>query len=207
MARAASSISSQARALGRLDPERAATFVCDTQERFKSVVHRFGAMAGACNLLAKGSEQVNVPVVATEQVPDKLGNLVEEVSSALPQGTPVFPKKQFSMWVPEVKSNLVKRHPGADQILLSGLEAHVCILQSALDLMADGYEVHVVVDAVSSQRPEERSVALNRLSQSGAFLCTAEMALLQLIRGADSDSFKPINRLLRDAHQAESLGM
>jgi isochorismate hydrolase len=94
----------------------------------------------------------------------------------------------------------------APQVLLLGVEAHVCVLQTALDLLERGLEVHVVVDACSSQRPADRAAALARLAQSGALLATSEMALFQLMRDAKHPSFKTISAMVREP-RPEQLGL
>lgn len=89
--------------------------------------------------------------------------------------------------------------------VLFGLEAHVCVQQTTLDLLAQGFDVHIVVDGVSSQLASDRSVALARLQQAGAFLTTSESVLMELIRGKEHEHFKPISNLLR-ARAKEPLG-
>ena len=113
-------------------------------------------------------------------------------------------KTQFSMCVPEVL-DMFSRHSAISQVLLCGIEAHVCVLQTALDLLDKGYEVHVVVDGVSSQRPADRAVGLSRMAQSGAFLTTSEMVLFQLLKDATHPDFKEISALVKEARPAEQL--
>lgn len=84
------------------------------------------------------------------------------------------------------------------QVLLLGIEAHVCVLQTAVDLIEKGLEVHVLVDGVSSQRPGDRAVALQRMAQSGAFLSSSEMVLFQLMKDAKHKDFKAISGLVKE---------
>jgi isochorismate hydrolase len=92
------------------------------------------------------------------------------------------------------------------QVLLCGIEAHVCVLQTTLDLVEAGYEVHILVDGVSSQRVLDRAAGLHRAAQSGAFLVTSEMALFQLMQDAKADKFKEISKLVQEP-RLDSLGL
>jgi nicotinamidase-related amidase len=101
-----------------------------------------------------------------------MGATVAELAEALPVGATTVAKTRFSMLVPEVAAAL-EALPAVRSVLVVGIEAHVCVLQTALDLMAKGYDVHVLVDGVSSQRLADRAVALHRLSAAGAFMATS----------------------------------
>ena len=195
----------RARSLGRLQSNRTALLVSDVQERFRSILHCFNAVAGSSALLCEGASSLNLPVLVTEQAPEKLGRTVDEVHSCLPSFSHrPLPKHSFSMLTHGTLAEL-RQHINVDQVILCGLETHVCVLQSALDLLSHEYEVHVAADATSSQRESDRSIALNRMMQSGVFVSSSEAILMQLVGGADSETFKPISKLLKK--ERDTIGM
>ncbi|KAK9817134.1 hypothetical protein WJX72_010029 [[Myrmecia] bisecta] len=182
--------------LGKLAPASSALFICDVQERFRHVISNMPAVIDTTHRMTRGAAAFGLPIFVTEQYPKALGNTVAEI--ILPANTPVVAKTHFSMLVPEIKEQLTKLS-AVRQILLVGIEAHVCILQTTLDLLEQGYEVHVVADGVSSQRLGDRAVALQRLASSGAFISTSEMVLFQLLGGAKHPQFKEISALVKEA--------
>lgn len=211
-----------ARSLGQLLPKQSALFVCDIQDRFRTNIKGFPTVISTARRLIKGSMALQLPIVVTEQYPKALGHTVVELVEVLPPAyttTPlpsmqgqqgreaapaaqshhaVFSKTLFSMWTPEVQAHMTQALPHVKQVVLLGIEAHVCVLQTALDLLARGYEVHVVVDGVSSQREVDRAVALQRLAQSGVFLASSEMVLFQLAGDAKAPGFKAISELAKE---------
>lgn len=147
--------------------------------------------------MVRGARELKLPIVVTEQYPKALGATVIEIKSCLPDNSPVVEKTKFSMMVPEVSLHLANL-PNVKKILLVGIEAHVCIFQTAIDLIEDGYEVYLVVDGVSSHRLTDRAVALQRMSQSGVLFVTSEMALFQLLGDAKAPAFKAISALAKE---------
>jgi len=135
--------------------------------------------------------------VVTEQSPTKLGATVAELRDVLPASSPVFAKTLFSMVTPEVEAFLTQ-NAAIKQVMLLGIEGHVCVTQTSLDLLERGYEVHILADGTSSQRLTDREAGLMRMAQSGAFICTSEMALFQLQRDASAAPFKEISALVRE---------
>ena len=195
-------------ALGALKAERAVLFVCDVQERFAPLIHRFDAVEHTAKQLVRGCDAMGVPTIVTEQYPKALGHTVEAVKAHLTETTPVVEKTLFSMCLPEVNARFDGEWQGRDQVILCGIESHVCVMQTALDLAERGCEVHVVVDGVSSQRAEEREIALARLNSiPGAFLCTWEMALFQLAGHAKHENFKAISALAKEERPRPMLTM
>ena len=167
---------------GRLRKEVASVFVCDVQERFRDVIHGMPCVIDTTSRMVRTANALNMPVITTEQYPKGLGKTVEELQAIIDPKY-VFEKTKFSMWTKEVEEAYNKQFDlygsgasGLGQVLLCGIETHVCIFQTALDLLERGVEVHVVVDGVSSQRSGDRSVAVQRLAQAGAWLCTSETA-------------------------------
>mmetsp|Transcript_7087 Transcript_7087/g.8167 ORF Transcript_7087/g.8167 Transcript_7087/m.8167 type:complete len:204 (-) Transcript_7087:379-990(-) len=192
---------------GILKPSTTSLFVCDVQEKFRKIIHEYPSVIEMSRYMLEGANALNIPTVLTEQVPDKLGVTCEELQPHIPTSARNFPKTRFSMMTPDVKEHLKTQLPEVKQILLCGIEAHVCVTQTALDLLADGYEVHLIVDAISSSRAPDREIALQRMSQAGAFLCSAEMAMFQLCGDAKSEHFKAISKLAKQPKAHTQLGL
>jgi len=139
---------------------------------------------------------LNFPVVVTEQYPKAFGKTVKELASSAPPGTAFVTKTRFSMVVPEVEQRL-RDMPHVKQVVLVGIEAHVCVLQTTLDLLQAGYEVHLLMDGLSSQHGHDRAVALKRMARAGAHLSTSEAALFQMLRDAQHPQLKAVSALVR----------
>ena len=108
----------------------------------------------------------------------------------------IIPKTKFSMYVPEVESKL-KENTNLAHILLCGIETHVCVYQTATDLIEKGYNVHIVVDCVSSQREADRAVGIAKLQSIGCQLTTVEMALFELLGDAKHENFKEVSNVVK----------
>jgi nicotinamidase-related amidase len=182
--------------LRKLHPDTTCLLVCDVQEKFRGVIWKFDSVIKAAKLMVEGCRTLDVPQVATEQYPKALGQTISELST---YDFPRIAKMDFSMCTPQVKSLLASLGPGkSENVLIVGLETHVCVLQTALDLLEMGKTVHIVVDGVSSQRPTDRDVALRRLERAGAVLTTCESALFQLMVSASHPKFKIISNLVKE---------
>ncbi|KAM9510612.1 isochorismatase domain-containing protein 2 [Guaruba guarouba] len=179
--------------LGRLRPSRSALLLCDLQERFRPHVHGFGLVLSAAARLRKGCQALGVPVLVTEQRPEVLGPTVPELGV---QDVTPYPKTSFS-GVPVLEAELSAR-PQLSAVILCGIEAQACILQTALDLLERGLDVHLAVDACSSRSPMERAVALRRLRSSGAFLGTSESLVLELLRDSAHPCFRQVLQLIKE---------
>jgi nicotinamidase-related amidase len=168
--------------------DRAAVVVVDVQEGFRSY-GCFGDVAQACARMVEGAGLLGVPVIATEQYPKGLRHTAPEVG--LPAGTQPVEKTVFSAARAE-GFDLA----GRDQVLICGIEAHVCVAQTALDLLDDGLDVQVVTDAVGSRHAHDREVGLHRLDRAGATLTTVEAALLELCERAGTPEFKAVQKVI-----------
>jgi nicotinamidase-related amidase len=176
----------------RLDRGRAALVVVDVQEAFRNVIPGFGGIAGKVATLVRGARELGVPVLVTEQYPRGLGPTVPEVADHLPSPPRPFEKLRFSASEAEGFDL-----GGRDQALVCGIEAHVCVAQTALDLIDAGVEVELAADAVGSRGEVDRDLALRRLERAGAVLTTVEAALFELLRGADAPEFKRVQELVK----------
>ncbi|KAK9803497.1 hypothetical protein WJX73_009314 [Symbiochloris irregularis] len=182
---------------GRLESGQAVVFVCDIQERFRNVASHMPTVIDTVRRLMRGAEALHVPVVVTEQYPAGLGHTVVELRGVQPNNTLVVSKTAFTMLVPEVQAYLSK-HPKIKQVILCGIEAHVCVFQTALDCLERGYEVHLIVDGVSAQYLTDRAVGIQRIAQAGAHLASAQMVLFQMAGNAKHPAFKTISALAKE---------
>jgi nicotinamidase-related amidase len=179
-----------------LDRDAAALVVIDVQEAYRSVLWEYERVARTVSTLVEGAGLLGVPVVLTEQYPKGLGRTVAEVADRLPAGTTRVEKRTLSCCgtADFMTALATLRRP---QILIAGIEAHACVNQTAHDLLAAGYQVHVAYDATSSRRREDYVVAWEKLMASGCVPATSESALLELLRTADAPEFKAVQRLIR----------
>ena len=176
----------------KLDRERAALVVVDVQEAFRPVLHDFEGVAKAVGKLVQGAEAMEVPIVVTEQYPQGLGETVREVGEHLPDDIEPVEKVCFS--AAEADGFDLA---GRDQALVCGIETHVCVNQTVLDLLDQGVEVHVVGDAVGSRTDQNRELGLHKAEQAGAVLTSVETALFELLRGSDAPEFKKVQALVK----------
>jgi nicotinamidase-related amidase len=180
----------------KLDRSRTAVLVIDIQSRLTpamppdalaSVVKYTRALVGA-------AKELGLPVLATEQYPKGLGNLIPEVREVLP--TPPLEKVHFSCGAdPAFAAALEKT--GRRQLVVCGMETHVCVFQTVRDLVAAGYEVHVCSDAVSSRTEEHRRTGLELCRDAGAIVTTAETAIFDLLHEAATPEFKKVAPLVK----------
>lgn len=177
-----------------IEHARSLLLLVDLQEKLMP------AMVGPANLgrqigiLLAAARELAVPVVTSEQYPAGLGPTVAEIGGKL-HPDEVFAKTEFSCYAnPTLRRRL---EAGGDQVILAGIEAHVCVLQTALELVAAGRRVFVVGDAVSSRQADSKTIALQRLAGSGAMIVTTEMVVFEWLRRADRPEFKPVSRLIR----------
>jgi len=178
--------------LGRLVQSQTAFFLCDIQAKFRDGIHHFDRVADVAKRMVVASSVLKIPIAATEQYPQGLGKLVEDLN--LPASTPVIPKTTFSMLVPEIRA-LLKEKSEIKSVVLFGIEAHACVQATALELLPD-YDVHVLVDGVSSRSPLDRSTALERMKAAGVFLTTTESVLLEIMRDSKHPKFREIQKLI-----------
>jgi nicotinamidase-related amidase len=147
-------------------------------------------------VLVAVARRLGLPMLVTEQYPKGLGHTLPELREALGPGTEPLAKVSFSCAAAEpVRTRLAAA--GRRQAVLAGIEAHVCVLMSALDLLAEGYAVHVVADAVTSRTQASWRLAMDQLRQAGAVVTSTETVLFQLLGQADTEEFRELARLIR----------
>ena len=175
----------------KLDRDRAALVVIDVQEAFREAVPSFQDVARGTAALIRGAEALEIPIVVTEQYPKGLGHTVEEVAGQLPEGVEPIEKLCFSASEAEGFDL-----GGRDQALVCGIEAHVCVNQTVLDLLDDGIEVHVALDAVGSRFAESKEIGIEKARLAGAVITSVEAALFELVGRAGTDEFKRVQRVV-----------
>jgi nicotinamidase-related amidase len=171
--------------------------VVDVQERLFNAMdaERRDDMVTNVKILVSCAHRLGVPVLVTEQYPKGLGRTLPEVRSLLGEA-PAFEKTAFSC--AEADGFMERlRALGTNHVILTGIEAHVCVLLTALDLLTRGLRVSIVADAVCSRRPANLEIGLGQARQAGAVVTATETVVFQLLGSADSDAFRELSKLLR----------
>ncbi|HYO24126.1 MAG TPA: isochorismatase family protein [Lacipirellulaceae bacterium] len=177
-----------------------ALLVVDVQERLLGAISAGQRIAWNCGRLLEGARVLGVHAAATEQNPDKLGGTVAELSRAF--ATPARAKMAFSCGACGALFS-DWRTRGIDRVLVCGIETHVCVAQTVLDLLSSGFQTYVAVDAVGARAALDHEVALRRLEASGATLTTVEAALFEWCERAGTDEFRAISALVKQVPLAE----
>jgi nicotinamidase-related amidase len=177
--------------------ETALLVVVDMQEPFLRVIHDRERLTANVLLLIEASKILGVPILSSVQYAQRLGGFAPEILSALPaDAPPPADKLSFSCaGSPEFLALL--QETGRRQILLCGVETHICVAQTALDLAQLGFQVHVAADAVSSRTLEKHKLGMERIRDSAVLPCAAEGAVYELLREAGTPAFKAILSLVR----------
>ena len=175
-----------------------ALVLIDVQERLMAAMEPAISQAVLRNaeILVKSASCLGIPVLATEQYPKGLGRTVAELAALLPPGAPRIEKTSFSCAGVDAFCTALKA-TGRSQVILAGTESHVCVLQSALDLLVAGKTVFVVEDATCSRKIANRENAMNRLRCEGVVVTNMESVVFEWMRNARNASFRALSALLR----------
>ena len=176
-----------------LSAERSVLFIIDIQGNLYQSMQDKHLLLENLRKLIRGAVVFNVPLIVTEQV--KIGPTIPEIADLVP-GVEPFIKAEFSC----LGNEPILRHVmdlKRRQAVVAGIEAHVCVYQTVMDLLDRGYEVHVVADAVSSRAQKNREIALERMKQEGARLSSAEMVLFELARTAEDPRFRDLFKIVK----------
>ena len=180
----------------KLDRAKAVVLVVDVQERLAPAIEpgAYARILKYSKALIGMAKELGLPVLATEQYPKGLGPTVRELAEVLP--APPLQKTHFSCGAdPAFASEL--EATGRRQVIVCGMETHVCVFQTARDLAAAGYEVHVCADAVGSRTEEHRKVGLELIREAGGIVTTAETAIFDLLHQAATPEFKKVSALVK----------
>ena len=179
----------------RILKEQTAGLIIDIQERLFPHIHRQEKTAGNTRILIEGLKALDIPVLLTQQYTKGLGETIPGIAELLPDNSPIE-KISFSCCdEPLFMKELIQRDKKF--IIIAGIEAHVCVLQTALDLVENNFVPVVVQDCVSSRKKSDYRVAIERMRSEGVIVTTYESVLFELCRYAGTDSFKQISRLVK----------
>ena len=178
-----------------LSNDNAVLVIIDVQGKLAQLAHRKEDLFANLQRCIKGAKALKLPVIWLEQNPEGLGPSIPEVSGLLSGQRPIG-KFCFSCCGSEEFMKAL-RGTGRKQVLLTGIETHVCVYQTSVDLLGMGYEVQVVSDAVSSRTPENKQIGLDRIRQAGGNVTSTEMALFEMLKEARGETFKEILRAVK----------
>lgn len=169
--------------------------IVDIQGKLAHSMHEKALLFGNLQKIIEGAIILEIPIIVTEQYPEGLGPTVPEIAHLVPGIQPIS-KRSFSCCGNE-RFMQALRGTNRKQILIAGIEAHICVVQTTMDLLNLGYEVQVVADAVSSRVASNKEIALEKMKAGGACLTSTEMALFELLRTAEDAKFKEILRIVK----------
>ncbi len=178
-----------------LDRQQAILVVVDVQGKLAQLMHEKQTLFANLKSIIRGIRALDIPVLWAEQNPRGLGPTVAEIAAEL-EGMEPIAKMSFSCWQNETFAKALAA-AGRNQVLIAGIEAHICVYQTAQDLTAAGYEVQVVADAVSSRKPESKALALQKLRDAGISITSVEMTLFELLKVAEGETFKHILEIVK----------
>ncbi len=175
-----------------LEAEQCALIVVDMQEKLLPPIWEKERLVRNARLLIRLAGILKIPALVTTQYAKGLGNTVPDIASLLPDTQPID-KLMFSCFGSDVFCSLLKRLPGQrTTILLSGMETHICVMQTALGALREGYLVHVASDAVSSRTELNWRIGLDRMRAAGAILSSTEMMIYELLRSSGAPAFREL---------------
>ena len=173
-----------------LEADRCALLVVDIQEKLLPPIFQKEQLVRNAKLLIRAAGVLKIPAIVSTQYAKGLGGTVPEVASLLPE-TEAIDKNLFSCFGSDVFCTLLKRLPGSrNTLLLCGMESHICVTQTALAALREGYLVHVASDAVSSRTEWNWKIGLDRMRAAGAVISSTEMMIYELLRSSGSPAFK-----------------
>jgi len=187
--------------LGVINEKNCAFFLCDIQETFRTRIVGMSTLIAAANFLTKSAKVLDIPLLVTEQVPFK--KTVSEIDTS--NAVTIVEKSRFSMLVEQVRKELSTR-PNVKSVVLFGIEAHVCVLQTTLDLLRAGFAVYLPLDGISSQLLSDREAAIERMRGAGAVVTTSESILYEILGDAKHPKFKDTLPLVKEFAQARGVG-
>lgn len=183
----------------RMQRERAQLLIIDVQEKLLPAVCEPERVTNICLRLMKAAKYLGVPITVSEQYPQGIGPTVAPLLAEVNDSIPVLSKFHFSCLRDDALHNRIQklRGNGHNQIVLAGIESHVCVMQTAMDLIADGLQVYIVADAVSSRADTARELALQRLRALGAAIVDSEMVIFEWLDRAGTPEFKGLLPLIK----------
>lgn len=180
---------------GLFTKDYSAVLLVDYQERFVPVLSENDETVKNIKLLLSGANIYKVPIIVSEQVPEKLGKTISDFKEHLGSAK-FFSKKTMSCcgesgFLEELKSKSIKK------VAVCGIEAHVCVLQTSLDLIHNGFQVHLATDAISCRLPQNKPIAIEKIKSAGGVISSVETILFEMAYEAGSDEFKRLQQLFK----------
>lgn len=179
-----------------LNIEDSIVMIIDVQEKLLNAVFNKTSLEKKATTIANSAKILGIPVIVTEQYPKGLGATVESLKEALPENTQYFEKTAFSA----LENNDVLealKNSGKKQVVIFGIETHICVSQTTNALIQEGFEVSVIRDACGSRSELEYSAGLGRMKDNGAHVLTTEIALFEWLKGAKHPNFKEVQTLIK----------
>ena len=181
-----------------LEAELCALIVVDIQEKLLPPIFQKEMLVKNCKLLIRLAGILKIPVLMTTQYAKGLGSTVPEIASLLPE-TQAIDKQMFSCFGSDVFCSVLKRMPGnCNTVLLCGMESHICVMQTAVGALREGYLVHIASDAVSSRTEWNWKIGLERMRAAGAVISSTEMMIYELLRASNAEGFKELLPYLKE---------
>lgn len=175
--------------------EDTAAVCVDIQEKFINIIYKFDKILRNIQILIDGLNILDVPIFVTEQYPKGLGYTIPEIKEHLEEYKPIE-KLAFSCCGSDEFCDVLKKN-GKKQVIVFGIETHVCVLQTVLDLIEMGYHAVLIEDCVSSRKKSDRKTAINRIRQEGAMITSYESILFELSSVAGTEKFKQISKMVK----------
>lgn len=179
-----------------LNIDNTVMLLVDVQGQLAQLMHEKETFFRNLSTMVQGMKILDIPIIWMEQIPSKLGRTTEQIATLMPEAASPVEKFSFSCCgEPEFMARFEAL--GRQQVLITGIETHICVFQTGMDLMAKGCEVHVAADCVSSRTRENKEIGLARLSSAGAVITSVEMAFFELLKAAQGDAFKQVVKLIK----------
>ena len=181
--------------IGNIDIDNSIFILIDIQEKFVPHIFEIDRVINNANILLKGSEILEVPTIITEQYPKGLGNTCDKLNIDFVEGD-IIEKTAFDCFNDDTFAETFYSYE-RENIIIYGIESHVCVLQTALSAIEENFNVHVIKDAVSSRTQENWELGIERMRQSKTFIASTEMILFQLLKSKEANGFKEISNLVK----------
>lgn len=183
------------------DVSKSQLIVIDVQTRLTSVMHHAESLIKNCQTLVRSARLLEIPITVTEQYPKGIGHTEPDLVNALESDYQPVEKTCFSCSGADQFNSQIEKHPQRNQYIICGIESHVCVLQTAMNLLGKENnptsEVFIVADAVSSRKKKNRKNALSRLQQAGAIITNTESVLFEWLKNSTHEHFKEISALIK----------
>jgi nicotinamidase-related amidase len=179
-----------------LELDQSALLIIDVQEAFRASMSDFEQLAKRIAIAAKGAQILGLPIIVTEQYPKGLGHTAPEILDVLPTNTSILEKTSFSSCGAQQFHDELHRRE-TRQVIVCGIEAHICVNQTVHDLLNAGLQVHLLTDCINSRNKKDRKAAVKKMKASGTVISSLEMSLFELMRDARHEQFKAIQGLIK----------